>query len=418
MRDEHLIENTCRVRIKARIAYVLTRFPQPTETFILNELMEMRRQGLEYELFAFHVNQDLASLSPYSAITPRQIPRPLTREVLAAAAWALRSRPTVLARLLRRRVCRRTHHLFQAMYLGRLAAHGRIGHFHAHYAYHSTSAARAAACIGRVGYSFTAHANDIYKSRWQLKEKIEESVFCATCTGYNARFLKERFAAGCPEKILKIYHGIDLNMFRDQARGQQGPAGDGCLNVVSIGRLREKKGFPYLLRACSLLKKKGIVLSLKIIGDGPDRPSLEAMIKDLGLGGMVELMGHIPHASVKVVLERADVFVLPCIVATDGSMDGLPNVILEAMAMGLPVVSTDISAIPEAVLHGETGLLVQPADPVALADALASIWRAPEMGAKMGRAGREVIRKRFGLEENTRRLIREFERVLAGVSSS
>ncbi len=411
------MENRHGVGKRPGIAYVLTRFPQPTETFILNELMEIRRQGMKYELFAFHVDQDLASLPPYSEISPVQIPRPLTREVLAALVWTLRYRPMVLKGLLRRRICRRTHHLFQALYLGRLAANGRIGHFHAHYAYHSTSAARAAACIGGVGYSFTAHANDIYKSRWQLREKIGESVFCATCTGYNAKFLKERFATKCPEKVLKIYHGIDLDMFQDQVP-RHGPVVDGRLNMVSIGRLREKKGFVYLLEACRLLEKRGIDFSLRIIGEGPDRPSLEARIGALGLGDLVELVGHIPHSRVKVMLEQANVFVLPCIVAADGSMDGLPNVILEAMAMGLPVVSTDISAIPEAVVHGKTGLLVKPADAVALADALNGIYNTPEIGTRMGQAGKEMVRRRFGLEENTRKLARQFDKILARIHLS
>ncbi len=398
---------------QGKILYILTRFPVPTETFILNELREMKRQSLSYSVFAFRVDFEAASLPPYNEIDIKQIPRPLSPEVLGASSKCLAQNPSIVLRLFKERACRRMHHFLQALFIAQWARSNGISHIHAHYAYHSTSAALVASKVSGIGYSFTAHANDIYKSCYHLEEKIMHSRFCATCTGYNAKYLKENFARQCPQKIIKVYHGIELEKFRSKweiTHTSSKPADE--FVIVSVGRLREKKGFPYLIEACRRLKDKGINIKAKIIGDGPQSTELEHLIEKNNLTEDVILTGAICHDEVYDLLVKADIFVLPCIIARDGSRDGIPNVILEAMAVGLPVVSTTVSAIPEAVTHKETGLLVPPNDAAALADAIEKLYRTPELREVMGKKGRTKVEKEFELKMNTRRLIHLFKKHL------
>ena len=393
------------------ILYILTRFPVTTETFILNELREMRRQGIKYYLFAFRLNREMAVQPPYNEIPAMEVPRPCTSVVFSANSRIWPKRYRTAYSLLRTRACRRLHHFFQAIYLADWVKRHNVHHIHAHYAYHSTSAARVAALLAGIGYSFTAHANDIYRSCWQMREKIENAVFCATCTGYNAGYLRKHYAQSCPDRVIKVYHGIDLKQFRCRPR-KKVLLGQIPFRILSVGRLREKKGFPVLIEACVLLKDRGFFIKATVVGEGPDREAMEALIARKGLGNIIRLAGSIPHNQVRELLEDADVFVLPCIIASDRSRDGIPNVILEAMAMGLPVVSTHVSAIPEAVEHGKTGLLVPPGDAHALAEAISRLVSAPDERIRMGDAGAKKVVKDFDLPGNTGALISLFRDVM------
>jgi colanic acid/amylovoran biosynthesis glycosyltransferase len=401
---------------KGTILYVLTRFPVATETFILNELREMRRQGIKYHLLVFRLNRKMATEPPYNEVTAREIPRPCTSVVFSANSRVWPNRYRTAYSLLRTRACRRLHHFFQAVYLADWVKRHNVHHIHAHYAYHSTSAARVAASLAGIGYSFTAHANDIYRSCWQMREKIENAVFCATCTGYNARYLKEHYAQSCPDRVVKVYHGIDLEQFNCRPCKKTLP-GQTPFRILSIGRLREKKGFPFLIEACAILRDRGLSIEATIVGEGPDREALEILIARKGLGNITRLTGSIPHSQVRKLLEDADVFVLPCIIASDKSRDGIPNVILEAMAMRLPVVSTTISAIPEAVEHGKTGLLMPPNNASALAEAISRLISAPDERIRMGDAGRKKVAKDFDLTSNTGALVSLFRTVMENRSS-
>jgi glycosyltransferase involved in cell wall biosynthesis len=398
------------------ILYILTRFPVATETFILNELREMRHQGIKYHLFAFRLNRKMAAEPPYNEVTAREIPRPCTSVVFSANSRVWSKRYRAAFGLLRTRACYRLHHFFQAVYLADWVKWHNVCHIHAHYAYHSTSAARVAASLAGIGYSFTAHANDIYRSCWQMREKIENAVFCATCTGYNAGYLRKYYAQSCPDRIIKVYHGIDLQHFNCRPRKKTLP-GQTPFRILSVGRLREKKGFPFLIEACAILKERGLSIKATIVGEGPDHKSLEILIARKGLGNIIRLAGSIPHSQVRELLEDADVFVLPCIVASDKSRDGIPNVILEAMAMRLPVVSTTISAIPEAVENGSTGLLVPPDNASALAEAISRLMSAPDERIGMGDAGRKKVAKDFDLTSNTGALVSLFRTVMENRSS-
>ena len=178
--------------------------------------------------------------------------------------------------------------------------------------------------------------------------------------------------------------------------------------MLAVGQLKEKKGFVFLVEACRLLSESGREFRAEIIGEGPLRAELETAIHRAGLGDRLVLRGALSHAEVRAAYAAADLFVLPCIVGADGDRDGIPNVILEAMASGLPVVSTDHSGIPEAVEHGASGLLVPPGDAPALADALATMLDDGEMRRGFGEMGRKLVADSFDLETNVRRLFEEF----------
>jgi len=391
-----------------KILYILTRFPVATETFILNELRQVLRQGMDYHLFTFRLDSHMAASAPYNEVPARQLPASHSPEAIAAFIACLGTSPALISRIIRQRWCKRAHHLLQAAWLAKWCIRNDIGHIHAHYAYHSTSAARVVSALTGITYSFTAHANDIFKSSWQMGEKIRESLFCATCTGYNRDYLIKGCAADFPEKVHRVYHGIDTSLFRPP---EIRPRTDE-LKLVTVARLREKKGLDFLIRAAGELSARSVPFQLHIVGSGPDRQRLEALTQELGVTDRVRFTGALPHPQVKEMLADADLFVLPSIIASDGSRDGIPNVILEAMAMELPVVSTDVSAIPEAVVHQETGILIPPQESQALADAIMHLWRHPEKRSRLGKKGRKRVEQLFELEKNTRQLVDLFETAL------
>ncbi len=168
--------------------------------------------------------------------------------------------------------------------------------------------------------------------------------------------------------------------------------------------MKEKKGLTYLISACRELVDTGVPFECDIIGEGPLRSELEAQIVDQGLEGNVRLLGPLPHDEVIDRLRASTVFVLPCVIARDGDRDGIPNVILEAMAVGKPVISTTVSGIPEAVADGVTGRLVEPADAGGLAGAMADLLDSHATRSQMGSAGRERIEDLFDVRRNARKL--------------
>ena len=396
------------------ILYILTHFPVSTETFILNELRQVKKQNLNYYLMAFHLNKSLLVQKPYSEIEAIEIPRPFSPEIFKAFLWANIKNRSLVREMLTQKYCKKIHHFFQSLYLAKWAEEHNIKHIHAHYAYHSTEAARVISKLTGISYSFTAHANDIFKSPWQMEQKIKDATFCATCTGYNAKYLKENYLTSSNtsdnNKIFKVYHGIDLKLFKPLPRPNI--TDDKKVKLISVARLREKKGFIYLIDAIQILKDRGIPINLTIIGEGPERQRLEKRIETLGLKNNIQLIGAVSHQEVRDYLQDSDIFVLPCIIASDNSRDGIPNVILEAMAMELPVISTWVSAIPEAVEHEKTGLLVHPKDPEGIANAVIQLYKTPKKRVLYGKAGRKKVKVEFDLTKNTQILVNLFEEVI------
>ena len=254
-----------------------------------------------------------------------------------------------------------------------------------------------------IPYSFTAHAKDLYLTpKKVIRRRARAATFVATCTGYNAQYLRELLPPAQADKIQLVYHGIDLGLFA--AGRAPAPAETHVPLILSVGRLVPKKGHDDLITALALLRARGIAFRCRIVGAGPLQEQLGNEIARHGLADAVTLEGPMTHARLIDLYRQADVFALAPRIAEDGDRDGIPNVIAEAMAIGVPVVSTNISGIPELIRTEETGLVVPPRDPEALAGGLARLLGDPELAASLARRARERLEQEFDLWTTTRRL--------------
>jgi glycosyltransferase involved in cell wall biosynthesis len=275
---------------------------------------------------------------------------------------------------------------------------------HGHFANAPTQVAWFASAMTGIPYSFTAHAKDLYLTAPHIiRRHVRGAAFVTTCTGFNADFLRGMVPERDRGKVRLVYHGIDLA--RLTQRASSGPAlMGGAPLILCVGRLVPKKGLNDLLAACQILHQEGIRFRCMIVGEGPLRSSLEADIERRDLGGLVVLTGAMTHAKLIEIYRKADLFALPSRVIADGDRDGIPNVIAEAMAIGVPVISTSISGIPEIIENGVTGLLVEPESPIQLAAALRDLLGDPELGAALARQARARLAQDFDCHETTKAL--------------
>lgn len=279
--------------------------------------------------------------------------------------------------------------MLQAGYLVQhLLPNRGVQHLHAHFAHSPTSVALFASQMSGIPFSFTAHAKDIYTSDpRQLREKIALARFVVTCTEYNKRYL---LAITNKEisNIYRIYHGIDTDVFSgDKKKKKTTPP----YSILTVARLTEKKGLPTVYRALRLVYDKGFDIRHVLIGDGEDRQQILSLIKDLGLDHITTWLGTQPHEVVLDHYRQADLFVLGCEVASNGDRDGIPNVFLECMAMGVPVVSTKVSAIPELIQNSKTGLLVAPGSPTEMAQAMIRLLTDKDLAHRIAREAQRCV---------------------------
>jgi glycosyltransferase involved in cell wall biosynthesis len=256
-------------------------------------------------------------------------------------------------------------------------------------------------------FSFTAHAKDIYTSNpGQLREKITMAKFVVTCTEYNRRFLQSLVPQATP--IQCVYHGIDADFFTAPLESRE-PSEP--YQVLSIARFVEKKGLPTVFRALRHLIDRGHPLRYTLIGDGEERESLLGLLRRLKLNDICDWLGSLPHERVLHYYRKADLFVLGCKVADNGDRDGIPNVFLESMAMGVPVLTTGVSAIPELVTDGLTGLLVPPGQPEAMAEGMTRLLYDRDLRHRIIVAARQRVMKDF----DNRKLILDLAALFDGI---
>lgn len=381
-----------------RIGYVVKRFPRFSETFILNELLAHEAAGARTHVF--------------SLLRPPEEPRHARLGRLGAGVTVLKgtagaggvparagdaalfSGKTPAEALLLR--AKAGEVAYGARALG-------IGHLHAHFGSDAATVALLAARAIGGSFSYTAHAKDIFHTyvdpqadAAMRRAKMREAAFVVTVSDYNARHL----AALCPEaRVIRLYNGIDLAAFAPS------PARDRT-ELVAVGRFVPKKGFDVLIEACGILAAQGTPFRLSLIGGGAGEAALRARSAALGLGDRIAFVGPLPQEDLACRLARSGVAVLPCVVTDSGDRDGLPTVLLEAMACALPVVTTTVSGGPEIVEDGVTGHLCPPGDAPALARALDAALTDPARAAAMGRAGRARAERLFDLERNAAALRR------------
>jgi glycosyltransferase involved in cell wall biosynthesis len=284
----------------------------------------------------------------------------------------------------------------KSIYLARELERRGVTHVHAHFATHPAMAAFLIHRLTGIEYSFTAHAHDIYVHRAMLREKAAEARFVATISDHNRRLLAEYAPL---EKIEVVHCGIDLDRYPVRATPPS------PFEIVSVASLQPYKGIECLIRACAHLRTlTDAPFRCRVAGGGELERPLRRLITELGLGDCVELLGPQTEEVVAALLQQAHCFALPSTVEPNGKMDGLPVALMEALAVGLPVVASDLSGIPELIEDGVSGLLVPPADPDALAAALAAVQAEPERAAELGRAGRARVEAGFTSERSAAQL--------------
>ncbi|MGD9079584.1 MAG: glycosyltransferase, partial [Desulfobacterales bacterium] len=363
------------------LGMILKGYPRISETFISNEIFLLEKLGFPIHLFSMRrprenfIHQSVNRIQAAVDYLPETLLKPLPRLMYHNCLLAAQ-RPGIYARALKKAFQRffRTRksatikHLFQAGYLVQhLMPDRRIIHLHAHFAHSPASVAMFASILSGRPFSFTAHAKDIYTSDpRQLKEKAALAKFVVTCTEYNRQYLMA-LCDGQPGEIHRIYHGIDTGLFSSSPDNL--PKAGRPYRILTVARLIAKKGLPTVYRALKVMKDQGIAFKHTLIGDGEDRRTILSNIKDLGLTAHTRWLGTQPHEVVLDYYKRAHLFVLGCEVAPNGDRDGIPNVLFESMAMGVPVVATHLSAIPELVETEKTGLLVDPGSPEKMAEA-------------------------------------------------
>jgi len=396
------------------LAYLIGTYPLLTTTFIDREIKLLREWGVNLQVVSIRRPQGLLSAEQrelQKSVTyllpvswPALISSHLYFAFLHLPAYlgtllflVTRRHPTVKSRLMT------VLHFVEGVYAAGLLRDRPWDHVHAHFIDRAATVALVVSRLLRISYSVTAHAYDIYVNPVLMKEKLSQAKFVATCTRYNYDYLTRLGMGSFSHKVKCIYHGLDTCLSTEGPI----PAHEKAL-VLAVGQLKEKKGFTYLLKACRILRDRGFDLQCQIVGDGVLRTVLESEIDQLVLQDTVTLCGPLPHQEVMRKYRQASIFALPAIQASDGDRDGIPNVILEAMAFELPVVSTQHSAIPEVVEDRINGLLVPPADAVALADALASLLSDDGYRQRLGQRGRQTVIEKFNLEHNLKQLMAEF----------
>jgi glycosyltransferase involved in cell wall biosynthesis len=374
-----------------------------SETFVLQELLELERRGLNLHLFALRrpeeiVQQDaLSELRATVEYLPEGVvPHQRTRVRLAHAALLFHRKlgyvngfsDVVTSPEFTRSLGDRS-----ALLAHRLV---RLGSppMYVHFAHKPATVGRFAALLAGVRYALSAHAKDIWLTPPdELARKVKDASVALTCTE-QARAQLAGLAEG-QTPVHLVYHGVDLSGRTRATR----PAGEPP-RLVAIGRLVEKKGHETLLLAARLLRDRGLEFSVRLVGEGPEWPRLQRLVHELQLGDRVVFLGPLSESEVRQEYEDADVFALPCRKLPNGDQDGLPNVILEAMAHGVAVASTRLDGIAEAIVDEESGLLCDQDDPAAFAENLARLIENPDYRQRIGEAGRKRVAERFERSTN------------------
>lgn len=392
------------------LAYLMNCFPSLTTTFVYREVRGVRRSGQGISLFSMHrpVDSDLSPESrSFLTETRYLLPAPVLELINSHFHYLLR-RPLVYLRLLFtalslsggiRGARRSVLHWGLAAYAARVMERQRTRHIHAHFANNAASVAFFASRLIGASFSFTAHAFDLFADPLLLGEKVRAAAFVVAISEYNRRFLEE-YVPEEAERVKVVHCGIDPREY--SAPGRMGSIRRP--EILSIGQLVEKKGFPYLLGALKRLAEKGTPFHCTILGDGYEKEKLARMVEAYGLQNRVQLAGPVYQDVARSYLFVADIFVLPCVVAANGDRDGIPVALMEAMAAGLPVVSTAVSGIPELIHHGDTGFLVPPRDEEALAEALEELLADQELRERLGARGRDKVVREFNLEKSALQL--------------
>lgn len=400
-----------------RVAYVVVMFPCYSETFVLREMRELVRRGVEVTVLSLRdfsegvIEADARDLVPHTLYS-RYI---FSTALLRAHLYYLIHRPgayfgtiaTLASRLFWRpwQLIKNAGVFLKSVYFARALQVGKVQHVHAHFANYPATSAYVISRLTGIPFTMTAHAHDIFQNQILLSTKLKLAKRLFAISGYNRDFIMRR-CPGVPHGKIEVLHsGLDLSRmnFPRQGQGERGI-------ILSLGRMVAIKGFDTLIKAVAVLRDRVAPLRCVIVGEGPLRKELDRLIARLGLQDVVELPGRLTAREIAGLMERCEIFVLPSRQADKGSgvMDGIPGSLMEAMALGIPVVSCPVSGIPEMIIDGETGLLVPPGDEKILAEAIVRLLNSEELEKRLGHAGREKVALEFEITRTVDRLMEVF----------
>lgn len=402
--------------LRGPVAYVNQFFPLLTETFVYREVAALRRLGVQVVPFALRrpppgrVSRESCHLADECVYgIPFDWPWLLAGHAHFLARKPVRYLGTLLFVLTRRGESLRNRaltlvHFVLAAGMAREMERRGVVHIHAHFSINAATIALVASRLLALPFSFTAH-NLLFTQPLLLRDKVREASFVAAISQYTRRYVlsilpREDVAA----KVHVVHCGLPADAFPVRARTPR----TGAPVILFLAQLAERKGVVFLVEACRLLRERRVPFRCRILGDGPQREEALARIRAQGLEELVELVGAVFQEHLLVEFALADVFALPCVVAADGDVDGIPVALMEAMAMELPVVSTSVSGIPELVVDGICGLVVPQRDAVALADALERLLGDVGLRERLGRAGRRKVLEEFDVDRSAAQLARLF----------
>ena len=396
-----------------RVGYVVKRYPRYSETFIVNEILAHEQAGMSLNIFALRPSTDTHFQDIIAKVRApvTYLPAPFVLSISEFWDEIMTSMKTLPGWIAGMEAAREesARDVYQAVLLALEARAKGIEHLHAHFATSAATVARLAALFGGLTYSFTAHAKDIFHESVQeedLYRKIEDATTVVTVSDYNVDFLKSRFGSAA-HKVQRIYNGLDLSRLRFSDPSNRPPC------IIAVGRLIEKKGFADLIAACAELDQRGVDFQCQIIGGGPLHDALKDDIRQRGLQHKVHIVGPMPQSEVMAALHEAAVFAAPCVVGEDGNRDGLPTVVLEAMALGVPCISTDVTGIPEAIKHNHSGVIVPQKNAGALAHALERLLNQPEERTRLAQHARRMVERSFDIHQNAETLRTVFDAATA-----
>lgn len=421
---------------RPHVAYILRSYPRLSQTFVLQEIWALEQLGVPLHIFAMTnphesiVQAQVAEVqAPVDYLEPSQQQPWLTSALVhlrcclrrpwryAKTLWYVWRHPECDEGYTTASRCTCFHfavHLTERLHAVKQATGQTIDHLHAHFAHDPTLIAQLVHFLTGLPFSFTAHARDLYQiPQAALVERLRSANLVITCCGANLDYLKQVAPSSACPPIHLIHHGVNLALFQPTARAP-GPVAIPLL--LSVGRLVTKKGFADLLAACALLKTAGHDFRCLILGEGPLQAELATQITALELTAQVQLLGACTQSALVPLLQQADIFVLTPCVTDDGDRDGVPNVLVEAMACGLPVVSTTVGGIPELVTHQVDGLLAAPHDVPAIAELLLTLLADATLRQRLGAAAHKTVTEHFDLYSAAYRLAALFAGIQPSIS--
>lgn len=395
-----------------RVIYFVSLFPCWSETFIVREIVELIKLGVDVRIVSLkHPVEKLVQSDAKGLLDRVVYPKTGLAGFISALTQCF-SHPWLLLADLARLIAGLAAHptamaktlvvWWRSLGLIGTLKGLRADHLHAHWATYPSTAAMVCSRRLDVPFSFTAHAHDIFLEDHYLAEKMRRAAFGVTISEFNRNYLATNVSPIARERMRIVHCGVSPRDFAfSPSKREPG-------QLLAVGRLDEIKGFRHLIEACRILAERKIAFHCNVIGEGPLRAELEGRIADASLGANVTLLGVRKQEEVRQFLAKASMFVLPSVVTSRGDRDGIPVALMEAMAVGLPVVSTRVSGIPELVEHGVSGLLAEPGNAENLADCIQQMLVSPETALKMAQRARQQVEHEFDIAIEARKLHQAF----------